>query len=115
DPASIGSSQPGHLLVRANSDDAVAADGDGLRNREFLVDGDDFAVGKDDVGDRLLGEAWGGAEEKDEKTRNPEVHEASLRPTPNFQLHNSREPRAWALGIWELEVTSIKSDAQRAR
>ena len=38
------------LLVGADRDDALALDGDRLRDREPLVDGDDLAVGEDESG-----------------------------------------------------------------
>ena len=42
------------LLIGPDGDDPIAADGDGLRNREALVDGDDLAVRQDDIRRRLL-------------------------------------------------------------
>ena len=50
-----------HLGISADSDDAIAADGDGLGDREALVDGDDLSVREDDVWRGLLSGQYGDA------------------------------------------------------
>ena len=47
DPARRRSGERRDVVVAADGDDAVALDGDGLRDRESLVDGDDLAAGED--------------------------------------------------------------------
>ena len=42
--------EPVDVLVGADGDDAIAADGHRLRDRELIVDGNDFSVRQDDVG-----------------------------------------------------------------
>jgi hypothetical protein len=64
-----GRRQLRHFSVRADRDDTVAADRNGLRQREALVDGDDLAVRQDHVGRWLL--RWQGRD----GTRQHERHD----------------------------------------
>ena len=54
DPPGARPREPGHVLVGADGDDAVATDRHRLRDREALVDRDDFPVGQDQVRRGLL-------------------------------------------------------------
>ena len=60
DAARVGSGETRDVGGGADGDDAIASDGDGLRDREAVVDGDDLAVGQDDIGRSLLRLADGG-------------------------------------------------------
>ena len=54
DAARRGSGHLQDLLITADEDEAIAFDGDRLRDRELVVDGDDLAVGEDEIGWRWL-------------------------------------------------------------
>jgi hypothetical protein len=54
DAARVRTRMPGDFLVAANGNDPIAADGDGLRDREALVNGDDLAVRDDEIGRQPL-------------------------------------------------------------
>jgi hypothetical protein len=61
DPPRIGASQCVDLLVRPDSENPVAADGDRLRNRELLVDGYNLAIGQHDIREACRARALGGS------------------------------------------------------
>ena len=52
-----GAGQAVDVLVRADGHNLAAANGDGLRNGEALVDRDDLAVGENEIGGCLRGQA----------------------------------------------------------
>jgi hypothetical protein len=54
DAARVGPGETIDVRGAADGDDAIASDGDRLRDREAVVDGDDLTVGENDVGGRLL-------------------------------------------------------------
>jgi hypothetical protein len=54
DPPRRGPGQGRDRLIASHRDDAAAADGNRLRDRELVVNGDDLGVGQDHVGRGLL-------------------------------------------------------------
>ena len=54
DAAGGRAGKPAHVLIGPDCDDPIAGNGDGLRDGEALIDGDDLAVREDEIGLGLL-------------------------------------------------------------
>jgi hypothetical protein len=54
DSAGVRARELRDLLISSNSDEAVAPYGNGLNNRKAVIDGDDLAIGQNEVRCRLL-------------------------------------------------------------
>jgi hypothetical protein len=82
DDAGGAAGERAHRPIRADRDDAIAADGDGLGGREGVVDGPDGGVEKDEVRRELGGGRKGPATRREPENRNEkDLFHAALNAT----------------------------------